>query len=41
MQATLIALNSTCMVLLIVTVFTGRYKFQWSDTKLVMAALTI
>ncbi|MEX5265189.1 hypothetical protein RF640_14310 [Kocuria sp. CPCC 205231] len=41
MQAMLITLNSICMVLLIVTVLTGRYKFQWGDTKLVMAALTI
>lgn len=41
MQAVLITLNSICLVLLVVTVFTGRHKFQWSDTKLVMAGLTI
>nr|WP_154676737.1 hypothetical protein [Kocuria rosea] len=41
MQAVLITLNSICLVLLIVTVLTGRYKLQWGDTKLVMAALAI
>jgi hypothetical protein len=39
MQTVLIVLNSICLVLLVVTVLIGRYKFQWSDTKLVMAAL--
>lgn len=39
MQAVLIVLNSSCLVLLVVTMLIGSYKFQWSDTKLVMVAL--
>ncbi len=41
MHTVLIVLNSSCVVLLVVTVLVGRYKFQWSDAKLVMAALVI
>ena len=41
MHTVLVVLNAGCLVLLVVTVLVGRYKFQWSDAKLVMAALVI
>lgn len=41
MHTVLVVLNAGCVALLVVTVLVGRYKFQWSDAKLVMAALVI